>query len=292
MEYPGSGAQRGWAVVLVVAAIAASAADRSLREGLAAAPAGDRSVFADALQAGGEGPAMVVIPAGVFRMGCLSDDDFCSSAEQPVHEVTFGRPFALSVHEVTFAEWDACVAAGGCGGYEPGDRGWGRGARPVMHVSRDDVQGYLGWLSSQTGAEYRLPSESEWEYAARAGTVTKYSWGDGDGIGTNRANCDDCGSQWDDDRTAPVGSFGANAWGLYDMHGNVWEWVADCWNGSYAGAPSDGGAWLAGNCSKRVLRGGSWYNFPEGLRAAARHRSSADYRHYGFGFRVARTLTP
>ena len=273
----------------------AQAAYRSLREGLTAAPAGD-GIFADALQAGGYGPAMVTIPAGEFRMGCLwnyhdrsdvglIDDDGCYGDEKPVHKVTIGRPFALSVYEVTFAEWDACVAAGGCGGY--GDWSWGRGARPLMHVSWDDAQRYVAWLSAQTGAAYRLPSESEWEYAARAGTTTRYVLGDE--IGRNRANCDGCGSQWDDGRTAPVGSFAANPWGLYDMHGNVYEWVADCWNGSYTGAPSDGSAWLEANCSAGVVRGGSWYEHPRNLRAADRLR---DTRYVLSGFRVARTLTP
>ena len=268
----------------------AQAAYWSQRERLAASPAGDGEVFADALQAGGYGPAMVTIPAGEFRMGCLSNDDACQDRGKPVHGVTIGRPFALSVYEVTFAEWDACVAAGGCGAYEPRDRGWGRGARPVVNVSWDDAQKYVEWLSAQTGAAYRLPSESEWEYAARAGTTTRYVWGDE--IGRNRANCDGCGSQWDNDRTAPVGSFAANPWGLYDMHGNVWEWVADCWNGSYAGAPSDGSAWLQGDCSMRVVRGGSWISNPWLLRAAYRSRSATGDRVYYSGFRVARTLTP
>ena len=197
---------------------------------------------------------MVTIPAGAFRMGCLSNDDDCRDHEQPVHEVTIGRPFALSVYEVTFAEWDACVAAGGCGGHEPEDWGWGRGSRPVMNVSWDDARAYAEWLSAQTGAAYRLPSESEWEYAARAGTTragttTKYSWGNG--IGVNRANCDGCGSEWDDARTAPVGSFQSNAFGLYDLRGNVCEWVADCWNASYAGASSEGSrAWFRGDCTE------------------------------------------
>ena len=235
-------------------------------------------------------PEMVVIPPGSFRMGCLSDDDSCPAGERPVRIVRIPQPFALSKHEVTFADWDACVAAGGCGGYRPTDRGWGRGNRPVIHVSWRDAQAYASWLSEETGEPYRLPSESEWEYAARAGTVTKYSWGDL--IGRNRANCDGCGSRWDDDRTAPVGSFAPNPFGLHDMHGNVWEWVEDCWNGSYSGAPSDGGAWLSGDCAKRVLRGGSWGVKPRLLRSALRGWNSPGDRLNSIGFRVARTLTP
>ena len=247
-------------------------------------------VIVDTLRSGGVGPEMVVIPAGRFRMGCLSNDDACFSDEKPDHEVTIARAFALGVREVTFAQWDACVEGGGCGGHRPEDEGWGRGDRPVINVSWEDAQSYVTWLSRETGESYRLPSESEWEYAARAGTATKYSWGNE--IGVNRANCDGCGSRWDNQRTAPVGSFAPNGFGLYDMHGNVWEWVEDCWNGSYAGAPSDGGAWRSGDCAKRVLRGGSWGGNPRDLRAAGRFRSSAGIRFISLGFRVARTLTP
>ena len=302
----GQGGEHSLAAVelLVTEAAAAEAAYRSLREGLASAPAGDGVLFADALRAGGYGPAMVTIPAGGFRMGCLSDDGDCRGDEQPVHEVTIAQAFALSVYELTFAEWDACVAAGGCGGYRPGDlygyrqaddTGWlGNGSRPVVNVSWDDARGYAEWLSAQTGAEYRLPSESEWEYGARAGTTTRYSWGDE--IGRNRANCDGCGGHWADDRlarAAPVGSFAANAFGLHDMHGNVEEWVADCWNNSYAGAPADGSAWLMGDCSGRVLRGGSQMSNPGELRAAFRVAGhSTGLRDSQLGFRVARMLTP
>ena len=166
----------------------------------------DRSVpqpgetFADAIASGGNGPEMVVIPAGNFRMGCLSYDDDCYDSEKPVHDVRIPQPFALSKHEVTFADWDACVSAGGCNGYRPDDREWGRGSRPVINVSWADAQAYVAWLSAETGKTYRLPSESEWEYAARAGTITAYSWGNQ--IGHNETNCDGCGSRWDNDRTA------------------------------------------------------------------------------------------
>ena len=237
----------------------------------------------------GELPAMVVIPAGRFRMGCLSDDGDCRSSEKPVREVVIAS-FALSKHEVTFAQWDACVSGGGCGGYRPSDRGWGRADRPVMNVSWEDAQSYVSWLSRDTGEAYRLPTEAEWEYAARAGTTTKYSWGNE--IGENRANCEGCASRWDASETAPVGSFPPNAWGLHDMHGNVYEWVQDCWNGSYAGAPVDGSAWLSGTCSGRVVRGGSWDYDPRNLRAASRNRLTTGFRIVSSGFRVARTLTP
>ena len=269
---------------------AAVASYWDLRDSAAASPAGIGKVFAEAVQSGGLGPAMVVIPAGTFRMGCLSGDGDCLEREKPIREVTIAQPFALSVHEVTFAEWDACVAAGDCRGHKPDDEGWGRGTRPVINVSWDDAQAYVWWLSGQTGAAYRLPSEAEWEYAARAGTVTKYHWGDG--VGSNRANCITCGSPWDGVRTAPVGSFAPNAFGLRDAHGNVWEWVADCGNPSYRGAPSDGGAWLGGDCTERVLRGGSWLYGPTDLHAANRLNLSSGISTFLAGFRVARTLTP
>ena len=162
---------------------------------------------------------------------------------------------------------------------------------PVVCVTWADARGYAEWLSRETGEEYRLLSESEWEYVARAGTVTRYWWGDN--IGRNRANCRGCGSRWDNEGTAPVGSFGANAFGLHDIHGNVFEWVEDCWHDDYRGAPRDGGAWLGGqggDCSKRVLRGGSSHYFPRNLRAAYRGWIDAGRRDGYLGFRVARTL--
>ncbi len=244
-----------------------------------------------------ECPEMVALPSGSFRMGCLSNDGSCSPDEFPVHGVTIARPFALGVYEVTFVQWDACVAAGGCGGHRPYDRGWSRGDRlvigdrPVINVSWEDAQLYVQWLSRRTGHGYRLPSESEWEYAARSGTSTKYWWGDG--VGVSRANCDGCGSRWDDRSTAPVGSFAASPWGLHDMHGNVWEWVGDCWNGSHEGAPADGSARNSRDCAEGVLRGGSWNDIPRHLRSANRLRYlPGDWNYNVIGFRVARTLTP
>ena len=254
-------------VAEAAAAVAAAFREREARVVAAAAAAVAR----------GEPMEMVVIPGGRFRMGCQSDDGDCYEDEKPVREVRIAS-FALSKHEVTFAQWDACVSGGGCGGYRPDDEGRGRADRPVVNVSWKDAQAYVSWLSRQTGEDYRLPTEAEWEYAARAGTTTKYSWGDE--IGQNRANCRGCGSRWDNSETAPVGSFPANAWGLHDMHGNVWEWVQDCWNGSYAGAPVDGSAWLSGDCSERVLRGGSWINYPGYLRAAYRYGYSSGFRDY------------
>ena len=231
-------------------------------------------------------PEMVEIPGGSFRMGCVSGRK-CANDEHPVHTVRI-EAFELSKYEVTFEEYDRFTAA--TRRTRADDERWGRGRRPVINVSWEDAVAYTRWLSQQTGERYRLPSEAEWEYAARAGTGTAYSWGNE--IGRNRANCDGCGSQWDNAQTAPVGSFSPNGWGLHDLHGNVLEWVQDCWNGSYQGAPTNGSAWESGDCSQRVLRGGSWNYYPRDLRSADRLRDSSASRLDDDGFRVARTITP
>lgn len=240
--------------------------------------------FSDALSSGGRGPEMVVIPAGSFRMGCVSGRE-CFNRETPVHDVTIPQAFAVSKYEVTFEDYDRFTYPN-----RVDDRGWGRDRRPVINVSWNDAQEYVAWLSRQTGQIYRLLSEAEWEYVARAGSALAYSWGND--IGSNRANCNECGSAWDDKQTAPVGSFSANAFGVHDVHGNVWEWVEDCWNERYAGAPSDGSAWRSGNCELRVLRGGSWLVIPRNLRSANRLRNTTGNRLDNNGFRVVRTLTP
>jgi formylglycine-generating enzyme required for sulfatase activity len=230
-------------------------------------------------------PEMVVVPAGSFMMGSDDFDD-----EKPVHKVTIAEAFAASKFSVTFADWDACVAADGCK-HKPDDLGWGRSNRPVINVSWDDAtKEYLPWLSRKTGKSYRLLTEAEWDYAARAGTTAAYSWGND--VGKGNANCNSCGSQWDNKQTAPVGSFKPNAFGLYDMHGNVWQWVQDCYHDKYQGAPTDGSAWVT-SCTedgRRVLRGGSWVSIPLRLRAAFRSRGSTVGRDDGLGFRLARTL--
>ena len=224
---------------------------------------------------------MVDIPGGTFRMGDLNDGGI--DDERPVHSVTVPA-FRMGKYEVTFSQWDACVADGGCRDYTPGDEGWGRDNRPVINVSWDDVQGFIDWLNDKTGGNFRLPTEAEWEYAVRAGSTTIYSWGNN--IGSKRANCDGCGSRWDGDRTAPVGSFSANDWGLHDLHGNVSEWAQDCWNDSYLGAPTDGRASTSGNCSWRVFRGGSWEFNPWVLRSAARSWFGRSDRFDFIGFRL------
>ena len=269
------------------------AEDRAYQERFEAAEERSRTegTFADPLRSGGNGPEMVVIPAGEFRMGCRGGFlSFCEEASQPVHEVSIPQPFAVSTYEVTFEQWDVCVSTGGCNDYRVADESWGRGNRPVINVSWEDAQAYVSWLSGETGRDYRLPSESEWEYAARAGTKTWYFWGNDEG--NNRANCMGyCGNQWNG-VTAPVGSFAANAFGVYDMHGNVGEWVEDCWNDSYQGAPLDGSAWTSGDCSTHVMRGGSWSSHPHDITAWYRGRETISRRSPTFGFRVARTLAP
>ena len=241
-----------------------------------------------------ECPAIVEIPPGTFMMGSPDSESERNDDEGPVHRVTIPASFAVGKYEVTFDEWDACVAAGGCS-HKPGDEGWGRGRQPVMNVIWDDAQTYLVWLSNKTGKTYRLLSEAEWEYVARAGTTTPFHTGAT--ISTSQANFNGNktynGSSKGKkrDRTVPVGSFGANQFGLHDVHGNVLEWVQDCWNANYKGAPVDGtSVWTTGDCSNRVLRGGSWIGLPWDLRSASRFRDGTDIRFNSVGFRVARTL--
>jgi formylglycine-generating enzyme required for sulfatase activity len=238
--------------------------------------------------------AMVPIAAGCFPMGSPEEEPERDADEGPQHRVCL-KPFEIGKHEATFADWDACVADGGCP-HRPEDEGWGRDDRPAINVSWEDIQDYLRWLNANTGKTYRLPTEAEWEYAARAGTVTPFSTGDC--IHTAQANYDgtfgysSCkvGEDVDLHKTVPVGSYAPNPWGLLDMHGNVNEWTQDCWNEGYAGAPTDGSAWLDGNCSRRVVRSGSWYGYAVQLRSAYRCRSHANFKHRSLGFRLARSL--
>ncbi len=260
------------------------------------------TVFRDA----GWAPEMVVIPASAFVMGSPEDEEGRFNDEGPQHRVVFGEPFAMGRYAVTFAEWDACVAEGGCKGYCPDDRGWGRGKRPVINMSWEDAVGYAAWLSDRMGQEYRLPTEAEWEYACRAGTTTPFHFGKT--ISTDQANYDGNfvygsgttarrRSRWRLwrkgrflEKTVPVGTYPANAFGLHEMHGNVWEWVEDC-KQSYSNTPTDGSAETGSNsCRVRVLRGGSWDLRPRDLRSASRNRLTAGNRHDSVGFRVARTL--
>ena len=253
-------------------------------------------------------PEMVVLPPGAFFMGAPESEQGRRSNEGPVHSVTIGQAFALGVYEVTFAEWEACVADGGCDGYRPKrrffGRDWGHPGYPVTRVDPNDIEPYLAWLSQRTGERYRLPSEAEWEYAARAGTTTPYYTGNT--MTQEQANY----GRYFVGRPVAVGSYPPNPFGLHDMLGNVAEWCADCWNANYVGAPTDGSAWRSGNCDRYVLRGGHWASDAEGfrtgvtprdLRAAARgfgppptnalrRRFKVGGRDVVIGFRVARDL--
>ena len=262
------------------------------------------------------------MPAGSFEMGSPESEAGRWSTEGPVHRVGIKRPFAVGVHEVTRGEYSRFVSATGypsgasCQTYEGGEwklrsgRDWRypgfqqTNAHPVVCVSWEDAKAYVRWLSEKTGEEYRLPSESEWEYAARGGTETMRYWGGNSSGQCGYANGADREAKkhysgWttvscNDGHvhTSPAGSFRGNGFGLHDALGNVWEWVEDCWNDSYLGAPRDESAWESGECDRRVLRGGSWNSLPRILRFAYRDLNGTESRSFTAGFRVARTLTP
>ena len=227
-------------------------------------------------------PTMVAVPEGRFRMGSADGD----AAQQPVRDVTVAKPFAIGKYEVTVRQWKACVDAGSCsriGDLEVGDQ-----ERPMQNVSWADATAYVSWLSQETGYTYRLPSEAEWEYAARGGRSTRFWWGDSyDG---NLANCSECGDDWDRKRPMPSGRYQANPFGLHDMNGGVSEWVADCWVADYRNAPSDASVRSASSCPRRVLRGGSWRSKLDDITSASRFRYDEQVRYYTNGFRVAREL--
>jgi formylglycine-generating enzyme required for sulfatase activity len=256
-----------------------TAADPVYEVDLAPISAEPSKTFRDRLEDGGEGPLMARVPKGCFRMGDIQGDG--DSDEQPVHQVCVDG-FAIGVHEVTFSDYDRFAAA--TNRAQPTDAGWGRGDRPVINVSWHDANAYAEWLSAQTGEEYRLPTEAEWEYAARAGSETRYWWGKE--IGRNRANCDGCGSRWDNKQTAPVGSFAANPFGLYDTAGNVWEWTCSEYSERYEGKEQV----CVGKdaASRPVLRGGSWGNDPAWVRSAGRFRGDPGDRYRDLGFRLVR----
>ena len=227
-------------------------------------------------------PEMVRVPAGSFTMGSPSSETGRSRDEVPQHRVTISKDFAVGKFEVTYAEWDACAADGGCNGYKPPDQGWGRGTHPVVNVSWNNAQAYIAWLRRKTAKPYRLLSESEWEYVARAATVSAFYWGARASPASAKYNASN--------GTATVGSYAPNSFGLYDMSGNVSEWASDCLNNSYEGAPADGSAWTTGNCDLHALRGGAWNSGPNNLRSANRDWDAAGFRVNRNGFRVARGL--
>ena len=229
-------------------------------------------------------PEMAIIPAGKFRMGDLQnggDED-----ELPVRSVGIAKSFSVSKYEITFAQWTSCVKDAGCR-YMPSDNDWGTGRQPVINVSWNDAQQYIKWISAKTGKTYRLLSEAEWEYIARAGSSTKYFWGND--VGSSRANCSNCGSEWDEEQPAPVGSFAANKFGVYDMHGNVYEWVQDCWHSNYRNAPNTSVKRSGGDCDYRTVRGGSFDIPSKSIRSANRSKFKSGFRDVMNGLRIART---
>lgn len=260
-------------------------------------------------------PEMMVIPAGRFRMGAAETEPEFEANESPRHDVTIARPFAAGRYEVTVGEYRAFMAATGhaasshCLTNEADDTALrdGRGPlapgfaqtdrHPVVCVSWDDAMAYTRWLSDETGEAYRLLTEAEWEYAARAGTQTPFPWGSA--VTTDDANYDgqytyNGGPVGERRRTSlPVGAFRPNGFGLYDMTGNVWEWVLDCFHADYSGAPADGAAWLGtegGDCSRRIRRSGAWDGYAKSVRVANRYWNQASFRSNYDGFRVARDL--
>jgi formylglycine-generating enzyme required for sulfatase activity len=244
----------------------------------------------------GKCPEMVVVPSGKFTMGSSDGERGHNPDESPQRVVKFTAQFAVGRFAVTFEEWDACVADGGCKGYRPPDHGWGRGRRPVTNVSWDDANAYVAWLSEKTGWRYRLLSEAEREYVTRAGSTSVFWWGSL--ISTSQANYDGDLTYGDEaqgeyrGKTLVVDSFPPNPWGLYQTHGNVYDWVQDCYHDSYRGAPVDNTAWVSEDCDSHIARGGSWLDDPSSLRSAYRLRLPVATRFRDLGFRVARTLIP
>jgi formylglycine-generating enzyme required for sulfatase activity len=243
-------------------------------------PAEPPPTLRDRLRGGSLGPTMAVLAGGIFRMG---QNSMGGSDSGPEHEVRI-PPFLIGVFEVTFQQYDGFARA--TGRPLPEAFGWGRGTRPVVAVSWSDAQAYADWLTRQTGKRYRLPSEAEWEFAARAGVRSSYPWGFS--MERGKALCFDCGSQWDNRSTAPVGSFAPSAFGLYDTAGNVLEWVADCYTASYEGAPADGRARVDGGCTNRVARGGAFNKPAASMKTHVRAKFLPESRLNMLGFRVAR----
>jgi formylglycine-generating enzyme required for sulfatase activity len=274
-------------------------AERALRPG---------DLFQECPEHSGVCPEMIVVPASDGAVSMGSPDGKGNDDEHPRHEVRIAAPFAVGRFEVTWDEWETCVAMRGCNGGPTGDQSYGKGRRPVINVSWDQAKAYVAWLSGMTGKDYRLLTEAEWEYAARGVTNAGSAQGDDPwgndpaeicryanvadhsylvaGYTGGTADCDDGVAE-----TASVGSYPANAFGLHDMHGNVWEWGEDCYHPDYKGAPDNGSAWIeGGDCKMRMMRGGAW-NYPPGnVRSAHRNWLTSENRYFGLGFRVARTL--
>jgi formylglycine-generating enzyme required for sulfatase activity/serine/threonine protein phosphatase PrpC len=240
-------------------------------------------VFRDSLKSGGNGPTMIKVPAGRFRMGGASA--IVAADEVPRHEVDVSS-FMVSVYEVTFAEYDRFANA--TGRKKPKSSGWDRKTHPVFEVSWDDALAYTRWLSKQTGKRYRLLSEAEWEYVARAGTTTSFWWGTRAGAGN--AHCFDCKTDFSTSKPARIGTYKPNAFGLYDTAGNLFEWVHDCYHAGYKDAPDDGSVWDGGDCKVRIVRGGAYGSPADSMRVENRHKFQSGKGQYNVGIRVARDL--
>jgi formylglycine-generating enzyme required for sulfatase activity len=269
-----------WRISLALAAVSALFVNSTLllTDAMGQAEAGrqgpsDPAAVAAAIQ-------MIAVPAGTFVMGSVPEAGFQNGT--PPHRVSVAA-FRLGATEVTFAQYDAFAVAAGRD--RPPDEGWGRGSRPVIHVSWADIHAFIDWLNAASGRQFRLPTEAEWEYAARAGSTSLYSWGDSVDHARVNNSVDDGIDQWA--FTAPVGQFEPNAFGLYDMLGNAWEFVQDCRHPTYEGAPADGSAWLAGACDSRIVRGGSWGSTSRGVQTAARGAASEYFESMDLGFRLA-----
>lgn len=237
-------------------------------------------------------PELVVVPSGIFIMGLKGT----RKTSKPAHRVNMAKSFAIGRYEITFQQWQACRDGGGCK-HSPDDHNWGKSNRPVINITWHQAKNYTRWLSKLTGNTYRLPTESEWEYAARGGTTTIFWWGNK--VGSSNANCRDCVSReccsakvrsCCSHGTLPVGSFKPNPYGLHDTAANVFEWVEDCWVKDYRGAPDDGSAAKAQSCRSRVIRGGSFYYFNKVARSAYRAKNPPAVKSYWLGFRVVREL--
>lgn len=224
-----------------------------------------------------ECPELIIVKAGLYQIG-----DTHTKFAQPPQQVSITRPFALARFETTFDDWQLCVDDQACPPIKS-DHKWGRGTRPVINVTYNDIETYLDWLSAKTQQTYRLPTEQEWEYAARAGTQTNYWWGDT--VGDNQANCRGCNSEWSGIKSAPVGSFQPNPWGFYDMHGNVWEWTQSCWTPRHD-TPRD-----QADCRTPVMRGGSWYYIPALSRSSYRYKNPKEIKSYNISYRILRELS-
>lgn len=237
---------------------------------------------------------MVTIPPGQFLMGSPQTELERDANEGPQIAVTIAMPFEIGRFEVTFDDWNKCIKGGGCKGYSPDDSGWGKGQRPVINISWNDSQTYIRWLNRKTGLRYRLPTEAEWEYVARGNLNAPFSTGNS--ISSKQANFNGefpygaAPKGVYRKKTLPVGSFPANEYGVYDIHGNVYEWVQDCWSPNHENAPRDGRARTDGDCKYRIMRGGSWVTYGYQMRASKRLRYTQDYRYNDYGFRIARTL--